>query len=385
MKDLSIYFSPIESPELIQQETLGHEINVHTENGFPEFSTPGIALVYVPEFRNGKKEFQGQSEANFRAGFYNFFKGANWRFSIYDLGDLLPGERVEDTYFALSQVVSELIKVKVVPIVIGGSQDLTYAMYTGYETLEQMVNVLSIDNRLDLGDPEKSLHADGFVSQLLMRRPCYLFNYAVLGYQTPLVKASELDLFEKLFFDTVRYGEFLSDFKVAEPHLRNSDLVTIDVASIKASEFKGEPYCEPNGFTNQEMCQIARYAGISDKLSSFGLFNLYPGVTAPSAYNQIAQMIWYFADGYANRVGDFPMGTKKDYTKFTVFLDEIDHEIIFYKSNRSDRWWMEVPYPSTKGAKYERHHMVPCHKNQYDNALKGEIPDLWWKTFQKLG
>jgi hypothetical protein len=68
-----------------------------------------------------------------------------------------------------------------------------------------------------------------------------------------------------------------------------------------------------------------------------------------------------------------------------VFLEDAGREIIFFKSNKSARWWMEVPYPPQSGTKYDRHHMVPCNKSDYDNAMKNEMPDLWWKTYQKLG
>jgi len=45
---------------------------------------------------------------------------------------------------------------------------------------------------------------------------------------------------------------------------------------------------------------------------------------------------------------------------------------------------MEVPYPPKKGSRYERHHLVPCNKEDYDQAMENEMPDLWWKTYQKL-
>ena len=99
-------------------------------------------------------------------------------------------------------------------MVIGGSQDLTYAMYQGYEELEQLINVLNIDAKLDLGDPELPIGKDAYVSKLLMHRPCYLFNLSVVGYQTPLVKASEIDLFEKLFlFTSLFYNDKNNIFK----------------------------------------------------------------------------------------------------------------------------------------------------------------------------
>lgn len=385
MKDLSIYFRPIDLPDTILEESVGARLQCHTESGFPELKKGGVAICYVPEFRNGMEELHGKTDDRFRTALYNYYSGINWKMTLYDLGNVLPGERVEDTYFAIRQITAELVKENIIPIVIGGTQDLTYAMYQGYEALEQMINVASIDNQLDLGDPESDVSKNAYVNKLLMHRPCFLFNYAVLGYQTPLVKASELELFEKLYFDTVRLGEINANFKVGEPILRNTDLLTIDLQAIRSSDFSGDYYKQPNGFQNQEVCQLAKYAGLSDKLTSLGIFNLLPGNIAMSAHHEVAQVIWYFLDGVAQRKGDFPLGSKKSYTKFTVYLDEIDHEIIFYKSDKSARWWMEVPYPPVKGVKFERHHMVPCDKEDYDHALVGEIPNLWWKTYQKLG
>jgi arginase family enzyme len=49
------------------------------------------------------------------------------------------GNSIEDSYFALRKVVSNLIKKKIIPIVIGGSQDLTFALYRAFDELEQMV------------------------------------------------------------------------------------------------------------------------------------------------------------------------------------------------------------------------------------------------------
>jgi arginase family enzyme len=39
-----------------------------------------------------------------------------------------------------------------IPIVIGGSQDLTYGIYRAYDELEQMVNLVAIDSKFDFGE-----------------------------------------------------------------------------------------------------------------------------------------------------------------------------------------------------------------------------------------
>lgn len=384
MQDLSIYFSPVTLDETFEnKEQIGGYIDIHNEGSFPELKRGGVALFYVPEYRGSEMHIVHSEK--FRDEFYRLFVGMEWQKPIYDLGTILPGERMEDTHFALSQVVFELVRKDIIPVVIGGSQDLTLAMYQGYEKLEQLVNICNVDARLDLGNPDELPTANGYLSHLLLKRPCYLFNHSNIGLQAPLVAREEMELFEKLYFDFCRLGEFNSDFKKAEPHLRNSDILSLDLSSVRYSELVDPQYTLPNGFYADQICQIAKYAGVSDKLTSFGLFNYYPEKSeAKNVSSLVAQIIWYFIDGIANRKGDFPVGSKKDYMRFSVHLDDFKDEVVFYKSNKTERWWMEVPYPVTTDKKYERHHLVPCDQKDYEKAMKNEIPNLWWKTYQKL-
>lgn len=384
MKDISIYFTPLSNDTSYADQQIGSQIDAFTHS-FPELKTGGVAIFYVPEFRGSNEISENKKEECFRSFLYDLHIGFDWKMPVYDLGNILPGQELDDTYFAVSQVVAELVKNKIIPIVIGGSQDLTMSLYKGYEQLEQMVNLCCIDHKLDLGNPEEKISADGFLSHLLLQRPCYLFNHANIGLQAPFASKTEFDLFEKLYFDVCRLGEFNADFKKAEPYLRNSDILSVDMKSIRASELRQANYISPNGFYADQICQITKYAGISDKLTSFGIFNYYPEKNPGSVSFLLAQMIWYFMDGISQRKGDFPVGSKKDYMKFTVHLDDFKEEVIFYKSNKSERWWMEVPYPPQVGLKYERHHLVPCDALDYEKAMKNEIPDLWWKTYQKLG
>lgn len=382
MEDISFYFAPVDA-ERITNNGLGQEIDTHTEHSFPEIKKGGIALLYVPEFR--KSNYKNVAREKFREQLYQLNSGRDWNKQIYDLGDVLPGETVNDTYFAVGKIIAELVKNQVIPFIIGGSQDLTMALYRGYEKLEQFVNLCSIDSKLDIGSPEEEIHFEGYISHLLLQRPCYLFNHANIGLQIPMAKKDEVDLFEKLYFDYCRLGEFNSDFKRAEPHLRNSDILSIDLTSLRYSELGDKQYTNPNGFYAEQMCQMARYAGVSDKLTSIGIFNYLPEKSdANNISDLVAQIIWYFIDGVSSRVGDFPVGTRKDYLKFIVHLDDFKEELTFYKSDKSGRWWMEVPYPAEEGRKYERHYLVPCNQEDYEKAMKNEVPNLWWKTYQKL-
>ena len=381
MADISFYFSPIKDlQDDYEQDQIGGFIQAY-HNSFPEIKSGSIAIIYVPENRGSNLEEAEITSSNFRKALYPLHTGKNWKKDFYDLGDIKPGNELKDTYFALSMVASELIKSNILPIIIGGSQDLVMGVYDAYASLEQLVNICSIDYSLDLGDAEKEVDSQSYLTSLMLKRPCYLFNHANIGLQIPYARSKDLKLFEKLYFDICRLGEFNSDFRKAEPHLRNADIINIDFKSIKASEVFSHS-SNPNGFYAEQICQIARYAGISDKVSCAGIFNYVDANLISDKL--LADIIWYFSDGFYSRWGDFPMGSKANYKRFTVVLEEGNYTIVFFKSNKSERWWMEVPYPPKEGKKYERHHLVPCNKEDYDKAMKNEMPDLWWKTYQKL-
>ena len=95
-------------------------------------------------------------------------------------------------------------------------------------------------------------------------------------------------------------------------------------------------------------------------------------------------MLWYFIEGFNLRKQDYPIGSKSAYLKYRVNIDDFKDEIIFYKSNKSGRWWLEVPYPKIQGVKLQRHLLVPCDYEDYENALKNELPNLWLRTYKKL-
>lgn len=382
MLDISLYFQPIDEVG-DKIGSIGASLEVHTVDNFPDIENDSITLFYCPEFRNGEKSVHGKSNDSFRNYFYDLSMPITWVKKIYDLGTLLPGETIEDTYYAVSHIVSELIKRNILPIVIGGAQDLIVPIYKGFAGLEQMVNITSIDAQVNLGSVEEPLTSNSFLSHLLMTKPCNLFNYSVIGLQSPYIRQDDIDLFDKLYFDSIRLGEFNQDFKKAEPLIRYSDILNIDLLSIKKADYPCTFNTTTNGFYSEQICQIAKYAGISDKLSLFSILNMFPNQLA-QCDQFVAEIIWYFLDGVFSRRGDFPVGSKKNYKKFIVQLQDAEKELIFYKSNVSERWWMEVPYNPSTESKYVRHHLVPCNFEDYELAMKNDLPDLWWKTYQKI-
>jgi hypothetical protein len=194
-----------------------------------------------------------------------------------------------------------------------------------------------------------------------------------------------LEMIERLFFDAVRVGKLREDIKIAEPHVRGADVVFFDVSAIRAWEFGANAHAPANGLSNDEACQLARYAGMSDRLTSFGLYNYNPLLDQQKhSAKSAADILWYFMEGYFGRVNDIPTANSANFSRYLVDIDqEGNHSLVFHKSRKTDRWWMQVPYP-LKNSKNERFHLVPCTYEDYQTAVSGEMPDLWWRTQQKL-
>ncbi len=220
------------------------------------------------------------------------------------------------------------------------------------------------------------------MSKIILHQPNYLFNYSNIGHQRYLQTPSILELMEKLHFETMRLGEVTGNIQDAEPLLRNADIVSFDISAIRWADCPGSKKSGPNGLYGEEACQLSRYAGISDKLTSVGFYeyNTNNDIAGTSAH-LIAQMIWYFIEGVNFRVKDYPFSGKENYQKFTVLLED-DEPLLFYKSNKSGRWWMEINILSNN--KYKRHALIPCTYNDYKEATKQNIPERWYKAMRKM-
>jgi formiminoglutamase len=386
------YFTPIDidrfnGVEHYTASSYGKVVNAYVHEGdFPDLKNAQLAIIGIHEDRKAlNNEGCGLSPDYIREHFYKLFQG-NYSAHIVDLGNIKKGNTIEDSYFAVIDVLAQLLKRNIVPITIGGGQDFTYCNYNAYLSLEQTINIVAVDAAFDIGDGEKELNSQSYLSKIILHKPNILFNFSNIGYQTYFVEQNSIDLMNKLYFDAHRLGYVRKNIEDVEPIVRNADMLSFDISAVRQSDAPGNANASPNGFYGEEACQIVRYAGLSDKLSSIGFYEVNPAFdTNKQTAHLVAQMIWYFIDGFYNRKQDYPIGDKGQYTKYRVSLKDHEHEIVFYKSNKSDRWWMDVPYPVNHQVKYERHHMVPCSYGDYKTACEDEMPDRWWQTYQKLG
>tara|TARA_R110002020_G_scaffold114593_4_gene263630 strand:+ start:22735 stop:23892 length:1158 start_codon:yes stop_codon:yes gene_type:complete len=365
--------------ELLPAQSLGKNIHKHTaRKGIPVLANASIALLGVHESRNAfEMKMERLDVSAIRLQLYRLMLG-NWNTTLIDIGDVEQGEAVEDTYFVVKEIVAGLLEENIITVIIGATQDLTYPTYRAFDGLKHMVNLVGVDSRFDFGDAEELISSNSYMSKIISDKPTNLFNFSNIGYQSYFNAQEEIDLMERLFFDAYRLGEMASDISLAEPVLRNADIVSMDARAIRASDMGMTTEFSPNGFTGREICAISRYAGISDHVSVFGIYEIGNG---NQSFQLIAQIIWYFIEGVNFRIKESPYMDLDNFTKFIVPTE--DDDLIFFKSILTDRWWIEVPSIITSHTKSNSLALLPCTEKDYLQACDQNIPERWLKAHKK--
>lgn len=373
--------SVINKLPVLDKNQLGSWIEMHTElDGLPDLEGVKVAIIGVQEDRRAYRNLGCDAAADhIRPYLYQLFKG-KWDFRVADLGNLYKGERHVDTLFALTEITADLLSKNIIVITLGGSQELTYANYRAYDKMEQLVNAVCVDARLDVGAEGRDLDHQSFVSHMVLQEPHNLYNFTNLGYQTYFNNPDEIDLIDQLYFEAVRLGQLQGKVIKTEPYVREADLVSVDMGCVRQNYNPGTFYTSPHGFSGEELCAISRYAGMSDRLSQFGIFEYNPRLDQHGqSAHLIAHALWYFIEGISLRYGDYPISSGANYDSFTVLSEESD-DLKFFRSPSSGRWWMQIP---TGNMSQTRHKWIPCDREDYDEALSGSIPARWWNAQKK--
>ncbi len=292
--------------------------------------------------------------------------------SIADIGNVRQGATPGDTRFALRAVLKEIQDAGKIAVLLGGGHDLMLEQYDVFRKAEKSVIASVADMLIDLDETEE-VNASGFLLDMLTGTPNFVRHYSHIGFQSYYVHPQMLETLDKLRFDFFRLGKVREGIEEMEPVLRSSDLFGFDMSVIRFGDAPANVNGSPNGLSGEEACQLMRYAGMSSALTSMGIFGyneLYDrhNITA----KQVAQMLWYFIDGYRIRRTEVSMRDEDEFLIFNVVFSDIDSE--FWKSKRTNRWWMRLP----DGV------MVPCSYNDYLTASVGDIPERWLREQERL-
>ncbi len=361
-------------PSIDTDSYSNHQIGKYVKTGFENISPKSLVLITVDEFRN-HKEIEGSSFQRFRSSLYEMMAG-NWKLPIIDLGTLRSGNLLKDTFYALSEIGKKVVEAQAIPIVIGGSQVLSYALYNSLAYTNKPLNYTAVDYKLPLQvAPKEEVTEDNILNHLITDERHLLFQFANLGYQSFYTSYQIIDTLHSLDYEAYRLGEITQDLKESEPVFRSSDLVTFNMDALESLQHGDRLHPNPNGFNSREICALSKFAALSPQLKTIGFFNYFENTQNQIFSKLLAQIIWYFIEGKNISLGI--ENTHKKYKKYRVMHE--DKTITFYQDEIINKWWIALE-DSTKGEET----LVPCSQRDYESAKNNEIPDRYWKNLKRF-
>lgn len=374
MQDLLDFLLPINIYALNDDEgytdgQMGKHLQIFEEE-LPDLDGIDIVIVGLQEWR-GSSFLQPTTDAAdvIRKQLYQLNYWHN-DVKIADLGNIRTGADLADSYAAIKTVVDELIKQQKTVLLIGGSHDLTLAQYYAYRDNQQQVEVSCVDAMIDLRG-ESPIRSENFLMDLLTGEPNFVKHYNHIAFQSYFVHPRMLETMDKLRFDCYRVGTVTENIDEMEPILRNSNMLSFDIKAIKYSDAPANTSC-PNGLSGIDSCILTRFAGMSPKLSSMGIYGYNPAEDVNElTAKQISQMIWYFIDGKSKSKIEPSIEDRNSFNEYHTAFAEVD--TIFLQSKRSNRWWMQMPDLQ----------FIACSYTDYVKASNNEIPERWLRVQER--
>ncbi len=377
------YLEPAEKvwdsvPGIRNNECLGNFVNFFqgNENWFRNFNI-NLVIIGVPEDRNGfDNRCCSKSPYEIRKSLYGLNGWGNESI-IGDAGNI-RGKGLNDRYQALKEVMEWFLQNNATVIVLGGTQDITLPVYRALSGFQKDITMVIGDAMIDLDVANQDFSSRSWINKIFEESGGALGDLTVMGPQKYLISLSQENFFQENYFEILRLGEIRgTGINKTEIPLRDCTIVSLDLRMCSGQYQINDRIRSPHGVEHFEACQISRYAGLSDQLKVFGLFEA--GVEDKNGLQNIAlasQMVWYFIDGFLSRYKDFPIRKLEEYKYYVVHLEEFNEGLKFYQNQINGRWWMEVP--SENGFR-----VVACDIQDYRKALRKELPEKWWRFFLK--
>lgn len=273
------------------------------------------------------------------------------RYSLQSLSNHFPniksfdcGKSLNNDHRFICQPVQYCIEQNKPAFFVGGNTDMIHLL-----TSQQNRKVTFISNSLPASDQISEHHT-------------------FLSYQRHLCEYKSLKYVDEFCPDSLSLGQMKSHPHLIEPILRDTEILYIHLNALRSAEIPGLPSTWPSGLITEELCQVAKYAGHSLKLKAFIIdCNGVDLSSCEQGSKLVAELYWYLLEGLHMKQSDHPE-LNTNISEYVVNIAEFDTELVFVKSNVTQRWWLKLEENETNP-------FLSCAHEEYQQSIRSEVPE----------
>ncbi len=326
---------------------------------FHEIKENSIVLLFTSDYRGAGRGAVMPDLSYFRKYFYRLSK-LDFEIPIVDLGDLVAGKTTDDSHYILQEVLSACHYKNAIPVIIGGSNDFAYSLFSALNFHFKNIDYTQISNVVSLSGEGEKISEKNYLNRIFSTKNFSIKNFHLLGYQKHLNELDSVKLIKEVEFDIVRLAEMMNSTERTEPFFRRADLVTLNCDAVESFSDAFSVHPQVNGLNRREICAYMKEIGLSENLKSVGIFNYNLETESPLNHQLLAQMLWYLIEGI-NIQQSHPK--ERDYETFLVLIDEKSYT--FKRDTFSDLWYF--------GEDENIKNCIACSREDFENAKKGNL------------
>ena len=144
-----VHLAMVSGDAEIREGQIGKTLMIY-EDEMPDLSTADVVIASCNDLRGDGDLFkEGAGTDKIRKEFYALYQ---WHkdIKIADIGNIRSGASVSDTYAAVKAVATECLNLGKRFLLLGGSHDLTLALYEGYQSKGKIIEATGVEAYIDL-------------------------------------------------------------------------------------------------------------------------------------------------------------------------------------------------------------------------------------------
>jgi formiminoglutamase len=287
---------------------------------------------------------------------------------ILDFGYIITHQNIqEQTLNNIEKIINICHKENISLIILSTYTQTNYPIFNCLYQNKSKISPIFIEPSIKISKDEQNITLSNYL-EFFSKNTDIQSKIQILGIQNYLSNPENTTNLKKLDITTYRLSQIREDILYYEPVFRESNIAGISISSIKYSDAPAAAQAQPNGFDALEICKLAYFIGINEKLK---IINIYDFIAEYDQRNinakLIAQIIWHILNAREWIKNSKKLNSKLNSYIISTSQEELKNIQLEYIHDRTlDLWSAKIKYK-------DKEIKIPCSHKDFIKSKKGII------------